>query len=270
MSAPSATKVRIAGTGAIWKAPLGTPLPTDSTTQWNSAFVNLGYLEDGFELEQDLTTKDLNAWQTLETTRTIATALIRKLLFTIDQTDKDTVALALGGATITPVLGTSVGTVTIANITGLITTSAAHGLSAGQTFQMQGVVNGTPFVSNQTYYVQTVASTTTLYASLTPTGTSITTSAAGTATGLTPLPGTYSISIPNAANLSDFILGVDISDGGTSMRFIVQRAHQTKLPKVKFGRLDNISYDIEVEALATTDGTNSILIYGNDAAIGGY
>gem|GEM_PF-6107615 len=100
MSAPSTSKIRIAGTGAIWKAPLGTALPTDSITAWNAAFVNLGYLEDGFELEQDLTTKDLNAWQTVETIRTITTMLIRKLLFTINQTDKDTVALALGGATI--------------------------------------------------------------------------------------------------------------------------------------------------------------------------
>ena len=270
MSAPSTSKIRIAGTGAIWKAPLGTALPTDSITAWNAAFVNLGYLEDGFELEQDLTTKDLNAWQTVETIRTITTMLIRKLLFTINQTDKDTVALALGGATVTPVLGTSVGTVTIAITTGLITTSAAHGLSVGSTFQMQGVVNGTPFLSNTTYYVQAVGSSTTLYASLTSGGTVITATAAGTATGLTPLPGTYSITIPDGVALADFILGVDISDGATTMRFIVQRAHQTKLPKVKFGKLDNISYDIEVEALAMSDGTKSILIYGNDAAIGGY
>gem|GEM_PF-3826947 len=135
---------------------------------------------------------------------------------------------------------------------------------------MQGVVNGTPFVSNQTYYVQAVGSSTTLYASLTSGGAVITTTVAGTATGLTPLPGTYSITIPDGVALADFILGVDISDGATTMRFIVQRAHQTKLPKVKFGKLDNISYDIEVEALAMSDGTKSILIYGNDAAIGGY
>ena len=270
MSAPSTSKIRIAGTGAIWKAPLGTALPTDSITAWNAAFVNLGYLEDGFELEQDLTTKDLNAWQTVETIRTITTMLIRKLLFTINQTDKDTVALALGGATITPVLGTSVGTVTIAITTGLITTSAAHGLSVGQTFQMQGVVNGTPFVSNQTYYVQAVGSSTTLYASLTPGGAVITTTAAGTATGLTALSGGYSMAIPDAKNLLDFILGIDISDGTTSMRFIIQRAHQTKLPTIKYGRQDKIAYAIEVEALATLDGTNSVLIYGFDPSIGGY
>ena len=270
MSAPSTTKVRIAGTGAIWKAPLGTALPTDSVTAWNAAFVNLGYLEDGFELEQDLTTKELNAWQSVEMIRSITINHFRKFLFTVNQTDKDTIALALGGAVVTPTLGTSVGTATIAITTGLITTSAAHGLSVGSTFQMQGVANGTPFVSNTTYYVQAVQSSTTFYASATSGGTVITATAAGTATGLTPLPGGYTMTIPDGAQLADFILGVDIADGTNTMRFIVQRAHQTKLPKVKFGRQDNISYDIEIEALAMSDGTKSVLIYGFDPAIGGY
>ena len=270
MSAPSATKVRVAGTGAIWKAPLGTALPTDSVTPWNAAFVNLGYMDDGFEIDQALTVKDVAGWQSLETLRTIATGLVRKFLFNAIQTDKESLALAWGGGTVTPVVGTSVGTATIAITTGLITTSAAHGLSVGNTFQMQGVVNGTPFVSNQTYYVQAVGSSTTLYASLTSGGAVITATAAGTATGLTPLPGTYSMAIPNGANLLDFILGCDISDGTTSQRFIIQRAHQTKLPNIKMGRQDKIMFSIEVEALATLDGTNSVLVYGFDPAIGGY
>ena len=78
------------------------------------------------------------------------------------------------------------------------------------------------------------------------------------------------MAIPNAVNLLDFILGIDISDGTTSQRFIIQRAHQTKLPTIKVGRQDKIAYTIEVEALATLDGTNSVLIYGLDPAIGGY
>ena len=270
MSAPSATKVKVAGTGAIWKAPLGTALPTDSITSWNAAFVNLGFMDDGFSVEQALVVKDVKGWQSLETLRAIATDLIRKFMFDSIQTDKETLALAWGGGTITPVLGTSVGTVTIAITTGLITTSAAHGLAVGNTFQLQGVVNGTPFVSNQTYYVQAVGSSTTLYASLTPGGAVITTTAAGTATGLTALSGGYSMAIPDAKNLLDFILGIDISDGTTSMRFIIQRAHQTKLPTIKYGRQDKIAYAIEVEALATLDGTNSVLIYGFDPSIGGY
>lgn len=270
MSAPSATKVRVAGTGAIWKAPLGTTLPTDSVTPWNAAFANLGYMDDGFSVEQALTIKDVKGWQSLETLRSIATDLIRRFMFDSIQTDKESLAIAWGGGTITPVLGTSVGTVAIAITTGLITTSAAHGLAVGNTFQMQGVAAGAPFASGVTYYVQAVGSSTTLFASLTSGGAVITAASAGTATGLSPMPGSYSMAIPNGANLLDFILGIDISDGTTSQRFIIQRAHQTKLPTIKYGRQDKIAYALEVEALATLDGTNSVLVYGFDPSIGGY
>ena len=270
MATPSASKIRVAGTGAIWKAPLGTALPTDSVAAWNAAFTNLGYMDDGFTVEQALTVKDVKGWQSLETLRAIATDLIRRFTFDSIQTDKETLALAWGGGIVTPVLGASVGTVTIAITTGLITTSAAHGLTVGQTFQLQGVAGAAPFASSTTYFVQAVGSTTTLFASLTSGGTVLTATAAGTATGLTPLPGGYSMAIPNAVNLLDFILGIDISDGTTSQRFIIQRAHQTKLPTIKVGRQDKIAYTIEVEALATLDGTNSVLIYGLDPAIGGY
>lgn len=97
--------VRVAGTGALWKAPLGTTLPTDSTTAWGTGFVNLGYATDGFTLTQDLKKQDITAWQSLEPVRSIATGLIRKLAFEALESNKDTVSLAFGGATITPTTG---------------------------------------------------------------------------------------------------------------------------------------------------------------------
>ncbi len=102
MTGLNSGEVRVAGSGAIWKAPLGTALPADSTTAWGTGFVNLGYATDGFTVSQALKTQGITPWQTLEQVRLIATELIRSIAFEAIQSNKDTVALAWGGATITP------------------------------------------------------------------------------------------------------------------------------------------------------------------------
>jgi hypothetical protein len=103
-----ATKVKVAGSGAIWKAPAGTSLPSDSTTAWAGAFVNLGYINDGgFELDQSLKTKEVGAWQTLEIVRLINTSISRSVSFDALESNKNTVALAWGGATVTPGTGSA-------------------------------------------------------------------------------------------------------------------------------------------------------------------
>lgn len=49
--------------GAIFSAPLGTPLPTDATTELNAAFKALGYVsEDGLVNENTASTENLKAW----------------------------------------------------------------------------------------------------------------------------------------------------------------------------------------------------------------
>ena len=103
-----ASKVRIAGTGsAVWMAPAGTTLPSDSTTALASAFVNLGYLDDakGAELTQELKTKAISAWQSLENVRLVNQSLTRSVSFTGIESNKNTVQLAWGGATITATTG---------------------------------------------------------------------------------------------------------------------------------------------------------------------
>jgi hypothetical protein len=40
------------------------------------------------------------------------------------------------------------------------------------------------------------------------------------------------------------------------------------LPTILHGRQDGINYDVEVQALAPTDGTKSVLVYGVDVAVG--
>ena len=49
--------------GGVWRAPLGTTLPTDTTTSLNEAFTSLGYVDDdGVTLNVDRPTADHYAW----------------------------------------------------------------------------------------------------------------------------------------------------------------------------------------------------------------
>ena len=49
--------------GAIWRAPVGTPIPSDAKTALNAAFKSLGYIsDDGVKNENKLDTDDVKAW----------------------------------------------------------------------------------------------------------------------------------------------------------------------------------------------------------------
>jgi len=177
--------VRVAGTGSLWKADLGTALPADSTTAWGSGFVNLGYATDGFSVKQSLKKQSIPAWQRLGSLRSIVTELIRSITFEALESKLETVSLAWGGATVVP-----------------------------------------------------------------------------------GLAGIYTLDIPEG-QLTDFILGIDWSDGTVTQRLVVQRASLLSLPEMKFVRTDALRYPFEVEALVPDDGTKSILPYGVDSAVSG-
>lgn len=59
--------------GAIYVAPVGTPLPTDATSDLNAAFESLGYAsEDGLTNDTEMETENIKAWggDTVLVTRT--------------------------------------------------------------------------------------------------------------------------------------------------------------------------------------------------------
>ena len=268
MAGLNSGQVRVAGTGRFYKALLGTPLPVDSVAAWNAGFVDLGYAEDGFELKQDLKRKEITGWQTLEILRLVTTALNRSFKFNLKQTNRDTLALAWGGAVITPAAAASLGTVAVAITTGVLTVSATHGLSIGDMVQLGTMTAGAPLVAGTTYFVASVPTGTTLTVAATLGGVFIPTTTSGTSLSITKLNGAYSLVIPDAANVLDFIIGIDWNDGTVTQRLVIQRAALLSLPTIKSGRQAEIAYDVEVQALVPADGTKSVLVYGVDVAVG--
>lgn len=93
-------QVRVAGTGAIWRAPAGTAIPTDSTTAWGAGFVHLGFGTDGFTVKPNYKTTQVRGWQNLGVLRNIPTEFDFTFDFELLQSNVATVALAWGGATI--------------------------------------------------------------------------------------------------------------------------------------------------------------------------
>jgi hypothetical protein len=268
MAGLNSGQVRIAGTGRLLKAPLGTVLPVDSVAAWNGAFVDLGYADDGFEMKQDLKRKEVNGWQTLELLRLITTALNRTFTFNLKQSNRDTLGLAWGGAVITPAAAASLGTVAVAITTGVLTVSASETLAVGDMVQLGTMTNAAPLVAGVTYFVLTVPTATTLTLAATLGGAMIVTTAAGSSTSITKLNGAYSLAIPDASQIADFIIGIDWSDGTINQRLVIQRAALLSLPTIKSGRQAEIDYVVEVQALKPADNTASVLVYGVDVAVG--
>lgn len=96
--ATNADNVLVALTGAALIAPLATTMPTDTTTAWNAAFVDLGYLsEDGVTETPEDETTDILAWQNGDTVRSLITRSAIRFSFTMIETTAGGLQLYHGG-----------------------------------------------------------------------------------------------------------------------------------------------------------------------------
>lgn len=258
----NSSQIRVAGIGNVYRAPLGTAVPTDSTTALPAAYVNIGFATNGFEVMQDRKTKEITVWQSMEAARLITTGLTRKFKFELQQTNKTTLGLAWG-ANIIPLPGAAVGGSITIGTGGILTTATAHGLAVGSAVSLATVVTSTGIIALSTYYVIAVTSTTvTLSATLG--GTALTTTS-GTGTGLA-LAGAYQLDLLDGNTLVDSIYVLEWLDGTISQRIIIQQGATLTMPGIKYVKDDSMAYAFEIQAVKPADGTDSVLIFGLDVA----
>lgn len=102
-------------TGAIWAAPKGTTLPTDTATALDAAFKCLGYCsDDGLTNTTDLETEEIKAWGG-DTVLTIQTSKDDKFGFTlIEILNEDVLKFVFGSQNVTGSISTGL-TVTVNN-----------------------------------------------------------------------------------------------------------------------------------------------------------
>lgn len=84
-----ATQVRVGITGQIYRAPLGSAAPTDSTSALPAAYVGLGYCSDDGVVENwDDSVDNIVAWQNATVVRAAVTESVGTLEFTLIQTNR--------------------------------------------------------------------------------------------------------------------------------------------------------------------------------------
>ena len=96
-----ATQVRSGVSGHLYKAVLGTTLPTTVTASLAAGFAELGYTETGPSMSVDTNKESFIPWQSQVPVREQITGQTIKAKFTLWQRNADTLKLAWGGGTVT-------------------------------------------------------------------------------------------------------------------------------------------------------------------------
>lgn len=90
-------QVRVAGTGELFLAPVGTALPTAASTALNVAFEGYGYTtEDGVTLSKSVEREGIPAWQSTTPVRYLITSQELTVACTFLQSNEDILKLWLG------------------------------------------------------------------------------------------------------------------------------------------------------------------------------
>lgn len=91
--------ITVGSNGKLLIGPVGTTAPTDLTTAWDAAWVDVGFLnEDGASISKDRTVEARRAWQSLHPVRRIVKDMDFTVEFTMIEFKKSNVQIALEGA----------------------------------------------------------------------------------------------------------------------------------------------------------------------------
>ncbi|MER0447670.1 phage tail protein [Streptomyces sp. Edi4] len=104
MSGMNPSEIRVAGTGRIFLAAVGTAAPADTTAVWGPAWHDLGYTStDGVKFGRKGKTANIDTWQSLTPARTIYTQRELTLKFGMLQLNEDTLPFFFGGGQVSEV-----------------------------------------------------------------------------------------------------------------------------------------------------------------------
>ncbi|TQF03932.1 phage tail protein [Kitasatospora acidiphila] len=95
------SQIRVAGTGHLYIAPVGTAAPTDVTTAWGAGWQDLGFTdESGVVVGKKDSWDSINLWQTTVPARMVPKSRAFTAKFTLEQINAVTLPLWAGGGTV--------------------------------------------------------------------------------------------------------------------------------------------------------------------------
>ncbi|MEU9348584.1 phage tail protein [Streptomyces sp. NPDC048278] len=98
MAGSNANEIRVAGTGRILVAPVGTTAPTDVSTAWAAGWKDLGYTsQDGIKLAKKDKLDPVETWQSVSPARFIYSDRDLTVKFQLLQLNEDTLPFFMGG-----------------------------------------------------------------------------------------------------------------------------------------------------------------------------
>lgn len=103
---PNPNNILVGSNGTVRAAPVGTVVPTDLTTAYAAAWLDLGYLgEDGVTFDPSMDVNEIMAWQDFYPVRRVVTARGLDIGLPLLEWSRTTVPLALGGGVVTSAAG---------------------------------------------------------------------------------------------------------------------------------------------------------------------
>lgn len=85
------------GPGRLYKAPLGTAEPTSASAALPSAWIPIGYTEDGTEVSTDITSEDVEVAEELDPIDTVITKRVTTITVQPAQSTVSNLAVSMGG-----------------------------------------------------------------------------------------------------------------------------------------------------------------------------